>query len=48
MADKPYMGRMLYYTYNEYIDKWDEIKNIFSKDSVLRGEPDRKIITHYL
>lgn len=34
------IGRIKYYKYTEYIEKWDEIYNIFSKDAVLSGKFD--------
>ena len=34
------IGRIKYYKYTEYIDKWDEIYNIFSKEAVLNGKFD--------
>ena len=39
--EKASTGRILYFTYKDYIDKWDEIYNIFSKDAVLKGSFDR-------
>jgi hypothetical protein len=39
-ADKPSMGRTLYYTYDQYVEKWDEIASIFSRDAVLKGSFD--------
>jgi hypothetical protein len=35
------IGRILYYTFEDYIDKWDEIYNIFSKEAVLKGKFDK-------
>ena len=34
------IGRIKYYKYTEYIEKWDEIYNIFSKEAVLSGKFD--------
>lgn len=34
------IGRIKYYKYTDYIDKWDEIYNIFSKEAVLSGKFD--------
>lgn len=34
------IGRIKYYKYTEYIEKWDEIYDIFSKDAVLSGKFD--------
>jgi predicted type IV restriction endonuclease len=36
-TDKASTGRILYLTYKEYIDRWDEIARIFSKEAVLQG-----------
>ena len=34
-------ARILYFSYTEYEDRWDEIESIFSRDSVLKGSFDR-------
>ena len=34
------IGRVKYYKYTDYVDKWDEIYNIFSKEAVLSGKFD--------
>lgn len=39
--DKASTARTIYMTYEEYVDRWDEIYNIFSKESVLRGSFDQ-------
>ncbi|MBI5756411.1 MAG: N-6 DNA methylase [Nitrospirae bacterium] len=39
--DKSSIGRILYLTYRDYADRWDEIAAIFSKDAVLRGSFDQ-------
>ena len=36
--ERPHVGRIKYYHYSEYIEKWDEIAGIFSKDAVLKGD----------
>ncbi len=38
--DKVVTARMRYYTFEEYIEKWDEIADIFSKEAVLKGKFD--------
>ncbi|NQT25597.1 Eco57I restriction-modification methylase domain-containing protein [candidate division KSB1 bacterium] len=38
ITDKPHVGRMLYYTFDEYAKHWDEIQSIFSKEAVMRGD----------
>ncbi len=43
ITDKPHTGRMLYYTFREYPEKWDEISERFSKQAVLQGNFDRFI-----
>ncbi|MDE0090065.1 MAG: N-6 DNA methylase [Thaumarchaeota archaeon] len=40
-AEDPQVGRIKYYKYDEYADKFDELWNLFSKDSVLRGSIDK-------
>lgn len=45
-SDKPSNGRILYLTFREYQDRWDELASIFSKEAVLRGSFDR--IKHLL
>ncbi len=39
--DKPSKGRMLYLTYEDYLEQWDEIEAIFSKNAILKGSFDR-------
>lgn len=39
-------GRIKLYYYPEYIDKWDEIYNLFSKDAVLKGNFDNYVSGH--
>lgn len=34
------IGRIKYYKYTDYVDKWDEIYNIFSKKAVVSGKFD--------
>jgi len=41
ILDKSHVGRMFYVTFQEYTDKWDEIRSIFSKEAVMRGDLDR-------
>lgn len=35
------MGRIRYFTYAEYSEKWEEIASVFSKDAVLKGSFDK-------
>jgi fido (protein-threonine AMPylation protein) len=44
-TDKPGIGRVHYWTYKQYIDKWDDIAGIFSKDAVLKGSFDKYAVT---
>ncbi|HJH25983.1 MAG TPA: hypothetical protein C5S37_04230 [Methanophagales archaeon] len=39
--DKSSVGRIAYYTFDEYLDKFDAIYDVFSKDAVLKGSFDR-------
>ena len=44
-SDKVSTGRIAYYTYEQYIGKFDEIYDRFSKEAVLKGSFDRYIET---
>ena len=37
------IDRINYYTYTDYVDKWDEIYNLFSKDAVVEGAIEDKV-----
>jgi len=39
--DKASVGRILYVKYTDYVERWDEIAAIFSREAVLRGSFDR-------
>lgn len=39
--DKPSFGRVRYYTYSEYLEKWDSIESVFSREAVLKGAFDK-------
>ena len=41
LNDKPSLGRILYLTWEEYFDRWDELADIFSRDAILKGAFDR-------
>jgi len=41
--DKVSVGRIAYYTFEEYLDKFDEIYDIFSKEAILKGSFDRHV-----
>src|SRR5262245_4700244 len=38
--DKATTGRIKYYSFREYVEKWDEIASIFSREAVLKGSFD--------
>ncbi len=40
-SDPASKGRINFYTYQEYIEKWDEISGLFSKEAILKGSFDR-------
>jgi hypothetical protein len=40
-ADKSSTARVLYLTYKDYAERWDEIAGIFSRESVLKGSFDK-------
>lgn len=40
-ADKASTGRILYLNYRDYLERWDEIAAIFSREAVLKGSFDR-------
>lgn len=39
--DGPAKARIQYFTYKDYVEKWDEIESIFSRDAVLKGSFDK-------
>ena len=44
-GDKASVGRISYYTFDEYPSKWEEIASRFSKEAVLQGSFDRFAIS---
>jgi len=40
-ADKASKARTMYFTYDQYVDNWDEISSIFSREAVLKGSFDK-------
>jgi hypothetical protein len=40
-SDKPDTCRIMYLTYKDYGDQWDEIAGVFSREAVLRGSFDK-------
>jgi hypothetical protein len=41
--DNASVGRVMYLTFDEYLDKWDDIAGIFAKESVLTGSFDQYV-----
>lgn len=39
--DRASVGRICYFTYHDYVEKWDQIYNIFSKKALLKGSFDK-------
>jgi hypothetical protein len=39
--DRPSKARILYFTFDQYVAKWDEIAQIFARDAILRGSFDK-------
>ena len=46
MTDKPSTARVKYYNYKDYIQKWDEIEGIFSKDAIYKGSFDKYAVSN--
>ncbi|HQN31102.1 MAG TPA: N-6 DNA methylase, partial [Methanothrix soehngenii] len=42
-TDKPGKGRLVYLQYDQYVERWDEIAALFSKEAVLAGSLERFI-----
>lgn len=42
-GDGPEVGRILYFTFEDYVEKWDELVSIFSRDAIFRGDFDRYV-----
>ena len=43
--DKPSTARIMYYTYKDYIEKWDEIEKVFSREEILKGSFDQYAVS---
>jgi len=42
-TDKASTARVAFWTHRDYVDRWDEIADIFSRDAVLKGSFDRYV-----
>ncbi len=42
-TDKSSHSRILYMTYTEYAERWEEITNIFSREAILKGSFDKYV-----
>ena len=42
-GDKPSVGRVMYFTCDQYLDHWDEIATVFSKQSIMEGSFDKYV-----
>lgn len=45
IEDKPTTARIVVFSFDEYVDKWNEIVSILSKESILKGSFDKFIHT---
>ncbi|MHC1688024.1 MAG: N-6 DNA methylase [Methanothrix sp.] len=43
--DRPDIARILFISFHEYLERWDEIERIFSKKAILQGSFDKYVIT---
>ncbi len=41
--DKASTARVLYFTYEDYLTKWEEIEGIFSREAILKGSFDKYV-----
>jgi predicted type IV restriction endonuclease len=42
-SDSPAKNRIKYFKYTEYVSRWEEIVNVFSKEAILKGSFDKYI-----
>ena len=40
-GDKPSTARVMYLTFDQYADRWDEIAGVFARDAILKGSFDK-------
>ena len=45
-TDKASTGRIMYLTYKDYLEKWEELKSIFSPEAIQKGAFDKYAETH--
>ena len=43
-GERASISRLAYFKYNDYIEKWDELKSTFSKEAILKGSFDKYAI----
>ena len=41
--DKASVARVMLFTYDQYIDRWDEIASVFSREAILKGSFDKYV-----
>ena len=41
--DKPGVGRVMYLTFDQYLDRFDDVYDVFARESVLKGSFDRYV-----
>ncbi len=44
-TDKPAKARIMYLTYDQYAERWDDIASIFSREAVLKGSFDKYAVS---
>lgn len=44
--DKASVGRIMYFTYEEYAERWDEIYSLFARDEIPKGAFDRYAVSN--
>ncbi len=40
-GDKPSVGRVMYFTFDQFAERWDEFASIFSQQAILKGSFDK-------
>ena len=40
-TDKPSIARTMFFTFDEYVDRWGELASVFSRDAVVKGSFDK-------